>query len=103
MNISFGTIKKDGTVENKGSGDWTSLKIGTGEYDINFTSAKAVTPVVSASAFGGSGSAASDNVFSTYNILTTGFHVVSLDVAGNKDPGYTPQDASFSFIAVTND
>jgi hypothetical protein len=62
------------------------------------------TPVVIAGAVGSKEETGSDNVFSVYGVRLNEFYVSSLDVApreGTVDRGYYPQNADFSFIAIS--
>ncbi len=98
----FGAVKGDCLVINRGSGGWSCNKLEeTGYYRINFDPALPRAPICQAAATATKKEAAADdNVFTTYRVGRTNFHVESIDVAGNGSEGWAFQDASFNFLCV---
>ena len=100
MQTEYGQINDDGTIGNLGSNNWSVTKGSTGIYNITFNTTFASTPVIIAGAYGDTDSTSSDNVFSVYDVSTSGFSVVSIDVGVTTDPGWETQDSAFSFMAM---
>lgn len=99
----FGAVAKDGTPSIQGSSEWTSKKLETGVYEINFTTSFQSQPVVVVSGYIPriEGGAASDNTFSVGPIGEGSVTIRSFDVTSRTpDNAGKPQDASFTFIAI---
>jgi hypothetical protein len=97
----FGSVKADCSTINAGSGGWSCKKLETGFYRIDFDPALPRSPICQAAATATKKEAAADdNVFTTYRVGRTNFHVESIDVAGNGSEGWAFQDASFNFLCV---
>jgi len=101
MPMVFGSVKQDCSIINRGSGGWSCDKVDTGYYRIMLDPALPRAPICQAAATAtNKDAAANDNVFTTYRVGRTNFHVESIDVAGNGSEGWVFQDASFNFLCV---
>ena len=101
----FGAVAKDGDPSISGSNEWTSKKLETGVYQIDFTPSFQAQPVVVVSGYipREQGGAASDNTFSVGPISEESVTIRSFDVESRtSDNAGKPQDAPFTFIAMAS-
>jgi len=97
----FGSVKADCSTINRGSGGWSCNKLEVGYYRIDFDPALPRSPICQAAATATKKEAAADdNVFTTFRVGRTNFHVESIDVAHSNTEGWIYQDASFNFLCV---
>ncbi len=102
MQQDFGTINANGSINNAGSGSWTSKRSSAGKYTVTFKSNLDNTPVVLVSAFGDRTNNSVDNVFSVKKASTSEFQVYSMDSSSQGGVGEGSfQDAPFSFIVLS--
>lgn len=100
--VAWGIVNADGSTINKGSGNWSAFRQGTGRYLITVKGAATSNVAIVASGYRLTSSSSDndpsqDNTYSTRVLNEEGFEVYSYDT-GQEVKGEL-QDAAFSFIA----